>query len=374
MKKVLTMVGTSIFENYFKNNKNEGILKYYEELKSKRATEKEAERERIRRLKIALNDWIKKRGDRINISAEVKSVYKLKEELNDELELYLLCSDTILSDLAGEIVGQVINDLNLCYFLDIKTIKGLQIWDRKEFSIGMSNLITTIYDIANGWWENIIINITGGYKATVPYLTILAQINKCPIYYIFEETDALIKIPNIPLSTEWFDWDEINRYEEYFKKLEEGITDEDDYFFLINSDFYKKYNFLIWEEKPFAQLNPIGEMIYKKYKELSFEFLASDEVISMVNSDRELKNLIQNHFSDNRQRSYKTEIKNGHYVYDAGNNQLRIFYREQDNKIFVYKIFNNHDEYERYLQRNPYNENILTNKNFKTYKIKKGGA
>lgn len=130
---------------------------------------------------------------------------KLKEELKDNFEIHLLCSDTVLSKLAGELIRDILPNLinNHDEVKGLYILKDLQIWDRKKFAEGMVNLIIKISNIANDYWENVVINITGGFKATVPYLTILAQINKCEMYYIFEKTDALIKIPYVPLDIRW---------------------------------------------------------------------------------------------------------------------------------------------------------------------------
>lgn len=219
MKRVITMVGTSIFDNYkdkYKDDKN--FADDVEELRDKRASEFEEAIRIIDRIKNKINKWIEKERDRENISAEIKSLVKLKEELKDEFEIYLLCSDTILSKVAGEIIENFItsnidmfnaNDLK-CYLID-----DLQVKDRTEFSRGgMPNIIKKFYSISNGFWDDLIINITGGFKATIPYLTILGQINRCPIYYIFEATDVLIRIPHIPLDVNWriFEEEEYKTY------------------------------------------------------------------------------------------------------------------------------------------------------------------
>lgn len=373
MKKIITMIGTSIFENYFNKNKDITNRDYYNRIKDKRAKERQDEKDREKYLRNGIEKWIKEEKDKKNISAEIKSIIKLKEELNDKFEIYLLSSDTILSELAGEIIKNIIPQiLDDIKELKIKTIEGLQIWDRNEFEKGMERLITEIYSIAKEYWDDVIINITGGYKATIPYLTILAQINNCPIYYIFEDTDALIKIPNIPFSKEWFDWKKLKEYENFLEKLEHGITEKSDYYSLINSDFYKNYSFLVWTDKDgLAELNPIGRIIYNKYKEKIFEFYTYDEIFSIIQSNKNLKELFEKQFSNKEQRKNKTEEKNGHFVYDAGNNQLRIFYREIKNKIYIYKVFTNHDEYERYLNSTPFNENILNYQKFERYEIEK---
>lgn len=373
MKKIITMIGTSIFENYFNKNKDITNRDYYNRIKDKRAKERQDEKDREKYLRNGIEKWIKEEKDKKNISAEIKSIIKLKEELNDEFEIYLLSSDTILSELAGEIIKNIIPKIiDGIEGLKTKTIEGLQIWDRNEFEKGMERLITEIYSIAKEHWDDVIINITGGYKATIPYLTILAQINNCPIYYIFEDTDALIKIPNIPFSKEWFDWKKLKEYEIFLEKLEQGITEKSDYYSLINSDFYKNYSFLVWTDKDgLAELNPIGRIIYNKYKEKIFEFYTYNEIFSIIQSNKNLKELFEKQFSNKEQRKNKTEEKNGHFVYDAGNNQLRIFYREIKNKIYIYKVFTNHDEYERYLNSTPFNENILNYQKFERYEIEK---
>lgn len=373
MKKVITMVGTSIFENYFEENGDSTVRNFYDTLKKRKNNEWNNEMERIQRLRKSILNWTnEKQLNKGNLSAEIKSLVKLKEELKDEIEIYLLHSDTILSKLAAEIIEEVVPTVRDLEDLkaEIRGISSLQIWDRRQFNHGMANLINEIYTIAGEYWDNVVINITGGYKAIIPYLTILGQINRCPIYYIFEETDSLIKIPNIPLAKEWLDWAQIGEYEEILMKLDKGITDENEYYKIRNSEFYKQYSFLLWEEKPFAELNPIGKIIYQKYREKFFKFLVTPEVICAIENDRNLKNIFSGQFSNAIGRQNKTESKNGHLVYDAGNNQLRIFYREKEGEICVYKCFNNHDEYERYLNSTPFNETLLCG-DFKAYKIKK---
>ncbi len=372
MMKVVTMVGTSIFENFFENNDNSTVRNYYEDLKNKRENEYARNETKINNIKKEISKWIDKEKDKFNISAEIKSLTKISEELKEDLEVYLLASDTVLSRLAGEILQEFIPKIvPKCEVKKLEIIKDLQIWDRKDFNKGMSNLISKIYEISDEYWDNVVINITGGYKATIPYLTILAQINNCPIYYIFEDTDALIKIPNIPFSKDWFDWEEIAKYNEEFLKLEKGIDSKDDYEKLIRSEFYQKYSFLIWtSEDTFAELNPIGKIIFEKYKTLYFVFYVTKEVEEKIDNDKNLNRLFKEKFWKKEIREEKTQIKNEHYVYDDGNNSLRVFYREVNGILYVYKVFNDHDKYELYLKQQPFKKEIL-NQEFFEKRIKK---
>lgn len=369
--KVITTVGTSIFENFFKEEDDSTVRNYYEDLKNKRENKYAENKTKIDKIKKVINNWIDGEEDKFNVSAEIKSLNKISKELKKDLEVYLLSSDTVLSRLAGEILQEWIPKIAPeCEVKELYIIKDLQIWNRKDFNKGMSNLISKIYEISGEYWNNVIINITGGYKATIPYLTILAQINQCPIYYIFEDTDELIKIPNIPFSKDWFDWEEISKYNEEFLKLEKGIDNKGDYEKLIQSEFYQKYSFLIWtSEDTFAELNPIGKIIFEKYKTLYFVFYVTKEVEEEIHKDKNLNRLFKEKFWKKEIRESKTEIKNGHHVYDDGNNQLRVFYREKDGMIYVYEVFNNHDKYESYLKQ-PFREELL-NQEFSIMRIEK---
>jgi len=382
MKKIITMVGTSLFENYFEKENNDSIKHFYETLKSKRNKDWDNEKSRIEKIRNLIQNWIEKQRDKNNVSAEIKSLVKLKEELDDDLEIYLLCSDTILSRLAGEVIKEIIPDIEILKIkaqdeVKLKIIDGLQIWDRKEFNKGMSNLISEVYSIAQENWDNIVINITGGYKATIPYLTIMAQLNMCPIYYIFEETDALIKVPNIPFSKNLLNVKELQNYERELEILNKGVVGSPEYERLKSSDFYSNFSFLIWDDEKdkLLELNPIGKIFYERYKEMFFVFYTTENCKKILENDIEIKELFHKKFSNKNIRESKTEIKNGHYVYDDGDNKKRVFYKKaKENNtevIYVYEIFNDHDKYERFLRENPYSEEKYQQYKFEKFRIKK---
>lgn len=378
MKKVITMVGASIFENYLKEKRDENTSAHLEYLKNKRSGDLEKEKERYKRLQKNINSWVEGKVNRTpeDISAEIKSLLKLKEYLKDEFEIYLLCSDTILSILAGEIVNESLKKLKKFEKDEVyvKVIEKLQIWDLKDFRMGMSNLISKIYNITGGNWGNVVINITGGYKATIPYLTILAQINQCPIYYIFEDTESLIEVPNIPLTMEWFNCDELLNYSEKLEELRKGIDEKEKYEKLINSEFFKKYSLLVWtDDEGLAESNPIGEIIYNKCNEKYLTVFIHEDEWKKIDKNEKLKNIISNRFSNQQLRKENTEIKRNHYVFDSGDNPFRIFYREKDGQVWIYKVFDNHDEYERYLKSQEYKEDLIekSKEKFILWKIKK---
>jgi len=288
MKKVITMVGTSLFENYLEKLSNDGNFKRaYEYFINNKIKADELDRERGRRENIekSLRESYFKNNQ--SASAEIKSLIKLKEELNEELEIYLLYSDTALSRLAAEILQRALSyfeDLKNCPIHSPLKIKGLQIWNRGEFNEGMVNLIQTIEKISQGYWENVIINITGGYKATIPYLTILAQVNRCPIYYIFEDTETLIKIPFIPIDIKQSIFE---KHKELFKKLErEEISELPQG---LSEDERKDIFSLLEQTDNLYTLNPLGIILWEKYKKNFGIIYVSDLVQNYIGQDARRK-------------------------------------------------------------------------------------
>jgi len=350
MKKIITTVGTSLFENYHKKNRDKTFENLYNFLKDNEISAKELDNHELRKKNLIdkfNSNYFKNNPD---ASAEIKSLIKLQEELKEDFDIYLLHSDTALGRLAAEIIKDNIS-LYEEYGLkiskvDIHPIENLQIQNRQKFIKGMQELINNIYKISQNYWGNVVINITGGYKATIPYLTILAQVNQCPIYYIFENTDALIQIPNIPIDINWKLFED---YWESFSLIEKSnVIKESD----LPEKFLKDCRAFLESEdidnEHCCVLNPLGEILWNKYKEKYFVFYTTDDIYEKINH-KEIQRIFKSKFSNPQIRGSKTQIKNNHYVYDDGNNPYRIFYFEEKDVIYVYKVFVNHDDYSKYL-------------------------
>ncbi|MDI9607574.1 MAG: putative CRISPR-associated protein [Atribacterota bacterium] len=363
MKKIITMVGTSIFDNYFEYSSDKTFKNHFEALKDRQSKDYNNELGKIEGIKKKISFWLKE-TDVKNASAEIKSLIKLKENLQDDFEVYLFSSDTILGRLAGEILEEGLKKLS--EFEDgritLDIIGDLQVKDSKKFMNGMRNLIEKTFKITNGYWDNTVINITGGYKATIPYLTILAQLNGCPIYYIFEDQDALIKIPSLPLSTEVINCEDLRNNKDIIAKLQKGIDNEKDYNELIYSDFYRKYGVMVWEDyvnnSPIAELNPLGKILWETCKNKLFEFYTNSQSKQKINNSQWIQEVISKKFWREEIRNNKTEYKNGHQVYDDGDNPVRIFYFVKEGQVYIYNVFDNHKEYERYLNSVSFSEDI----------------
>ncbi|WP_434565324.1 hypothetical protein PQ689_04980 [Thermoanaerobacterium thermosaccharolyticum] len=225
MKKVLTTVGTSIFTNYMSDDvckaydkDYEGIKTEFRQLEKESCNEYEKNTRYINKIKnIICNLWLKgihKNSNKewevcdnelnIDSCAEIKSIIKIYEE-NKDLEICLITTDTILSKVAAEIIEyffkEMFRGINI---IGIYSVDGLQINDYKEFSKkGLFNLIELISTLSgikeNGVATDVLINISGGYKAIIPYLTIYGQLYNMPLVYIYEDSDDLINIAKLPI-------------------------------------------------------------------------------------------------------------------------------------------------------------------------------
>ena len=198
MKKIITLVGTSIFKEFDISDLGEKFLEY-----SKYESEiKEANNE--------INEL-----DDINCCAEVASILKFIKDNNfdkKDVKVYLLASDTIASVLAAEKIKEVLEKKH-----DIEVefkekygkgvIKNLRVDNLEDFEDGIDNLIKRVIEIASDGesvekkhFDDVVFNITGGYKGVVAYLAILGEIVGSEVIYMFENSNELLLLPKLPLN------------------------------------------------------------------------------------------------------------------------------------------------------------------------------
>lgn len=206
MYTVITTVGTSLFENYCKNERNSKIsIQTVEDFreKTKKATKDDYEnfKEEREEIKNIISRWAEESNE--NASAEIKSLLKIQEKLNDDLNVHLIATDTLQSYLAAEIIRDSLQHKNILYHQEIHWIEGLQVENAAKFKrTGMPKLMATLKDLKNKC-NNCILNISGGYKVVIPYLTIMGQLFEMDLYYIYEDSDELIEIPALPFNLDW---------------------------------------------------------------------------------------------------------------------------------------------------------------------------
>lgn len=352
MKAIITPVGTSLFDNLRENNSS--INDFYKFLREpdRKGEDIENYREDFHNLKREIS------GVQLDEEscAEIKSLVKIIEKYpNEEIVVYLLPSDTILSPLAAEIIKEKLPQIisgNIR--IEIKKIENLKINDIKTFIKGMQSLIDQVYAIANFRdWSNIILNITGGYKATIPYLTMLGLINKAKINYIFEDMSSMLDIPIIPVSQEILNYRILEDFYDQLERLSKGITDIGGINNIRNSNFYQNYSFLVWEYGYLMELNPIGQIYFSKLK--SRMILVRKEEIKMIKElNEDQRKLLSDHIirlksnlecggrldDDLNHRVNTYTPPEGFRIYRGrtGNNQVRILYKYENNVLKIAAI------------------------------------
>lgn len=355
MRILVTPVGTSLFTNYLDANRNSAFRDAYETIRKSPASEWADYEFEISDLRTANLDFIVDKRE--SASAELQSIAKIQAELQDDIQVRLLASDTIASRLAAEILADetatsVLGDQVLVEFdAGTDVIKGLQVENPKVFTNeGMTSLIQKIDAIsANaGGWQSVAINITGGFKATVPYLTIWAQLYRVPLYYNFEDTDALIKIPQAPLV---IDWGLMERHSDMLMQIANGIEN----WSAFRNQHYQAVHDLeafieVYEED--ALLSPIGEIFWNHYQTYFVVELPGGSYFSYDSRDRrfvdraihelyERLDVVLGPDFPNPAECFERIRKLGHNDDLNHGGQISNPTKGQDREIFVFKSTNN---------------------------------
>jgi CRISPR/Cas system-associated protein Csm6 len=300
-KTIITTVGTSLITNFLETP-NKIVKDAYDALKTAPfyGLSDEDAYEHLKSVKKMITPLSNSTS-----CAEISSILAIEKELlktddNLNLTIYLLCTDTILSPFCAEIIANylknkgysiifheknenIINEIKNKNFKSNHIIRDLRIDDKDKFEKdGIKNLTEVIYNLSQK--ENVCFNITGGYKALIPYMTIIAQITQSKTYYLYQEDvkniegNNLITIPQAPFDINW------SMFEKYKNILLEmnGEIIEKWSSWRYEKDLGEDFSLCVYhdEKDDTAMLNGIGELFLKKYQEWSFVYVLQNGVFS----------------------------------------------------------------------------------------------
>lgn len=354
MQQVLTLVGTSLITNFLDDQKEQAALirKQVERYKPLPVSQYDVNKRDIDQIKKRLQDFVEREPE---ASAEISSLRRLSEERKETLRVYLLASDTVNSRMCAEVIrnGLQLENVEIAFNEHQHVISGLQVTNRQNFEKdGLRNLFDVFEQITGGYYGHTLCNITGGYKATIPLMTIFAQVNRMPLYYLYEDSLELLKIPLLPISV---DWELFERYAEIFAAAEQHDWAIDDWRrteALILPEHRETFAAFVEQDGAYALITMAGQMLWRKFKSRRRILYWNQEVKARYESDSNAKHHLLKLFSDHR----GIEHKAGHLVLDAGGTLPRIFYLWQHGELYVYKYFPTHNsEYERFLDTHPFN-------------------
>lgn len=214
MLRIVATVGTSLLENY-KQKGGPAFSNFLDRIDGFPASDYARFSTEITQNLNGMKKFIE--SDPKGSCAEVKSCGMIKEKHKTQTTIYLIASDTLASVIAAEAIDKYINSIRvkdpgiISIFIredEKHVIPMLQVEDPSGFeSKGLQGLMASLYYfLVEGIDDKSagirVINITGGFKGVIPYLTIFAQLKGFPINYAFEHTDALIEIPPLPIGFE----------------------------------------------------------------------------------------------------------------------------------------------------------------------------
>ena len=188
-------------------------------------------------------------------SAEIASLLKIQQKYNQKLTVRLLASDTVRSALAAKLIEHwfIQAQSGLPYPVEIEfeqtkdVIPGLDVYKEDRFrNDGLPSLFQRVKEICKDQKDqkDIILNITGGFKAVVPFLSILGQLYQLPTYYLFEteatdfDNAELIQLPKLPIN---FDVGKVDDYyTAFYQAAKEG--GDNDQNLTLESDFWQFFD------------------------------------------------------------------------------------------------------------------------------------
>jgi putative CRISPR-associated protein (TIGR02619 family) len=209
-------------------------------------------------------------------SAEITSILKIAERLREEdqdaqIEVKLLATDTALSVSAAKLIETFFRGLEEVSIREFSVgqdfVQSLGVNPKSSdtakdyYDAGLQNLVDGLMGEgglikkAKKGGFNPVINFSGGYKSTIPVLTIIAQLEDIPMYYIYEDSDYLMEVGNLPFN---FDWASVERLHYY---LSPDVLNHRD----LNDDIKieLKNKKLIEETSKGFKISPLGKLFQK---------------------------------------------------------------------------------------------------------------
>ncbi|SET12923.1 hypothetical protein [Anaerobranca gottschalkii] len=288
---IITSVGTSILDKYLrlKQNKNNHFKDKLNGLKTVPFEKLNERGSKINEIKEKITDYLQVEIDDGEYpSAEIKSLIKIKEQCNikQKITAYLIATDSIACVLAAELIKEYFEnrkehnitvDFTREYFKEDSKkgniVKGLLVNDKVRFeNEGLLNLLGCILTkLEKKSKKNTLLNITGGYKALVPYFTVIGQVHSLPTFYIYEDTEEVIQVPQLPIEYDYsivhenlFVFDDI-KPEKSIKNLPTKDSFVENYSQELLDALLEKGMVRIIEDDKKVKASFIGGLIYQKY-------------------------------------------------------------------------------------------------------------
>jgi putative CRISPR-associated protein (TIGR02619 family) len=312
----------------------------------------------------------------IRVSAELNSLLRSRAGEHDQV-IYLV-SETDDGQVCGERLVELTRSELRCRARSV-VIEGLQVRDERRFrQLSVHKLFDQIDKLRKETTEeHIELNATGGFKGMVPYLTLYGMFHDLPVSYIFEQSNALIRLPRIPLK---FDLERLAPAADAVFALSKDALHEHELRALLPPDYWgtkADYDCLFEREDGLVFLSGIGWLLKGRlYQETdTTEVLLSpqartalDRAEQEVRSHYEfmltrVRNPLQRAIPGHAESLIKTDLK----VWKRyGQSGPRMLYWVEEARVLVGELVK-HDDYIAYVNGSPRKQSDYDCERFTVY-------
>lgn len=300
---------------------------------------------------------------RVSASAEIHSLHKI--EIRKDDEVILLTTDTADGRACATKLANLIEKTWPGTTVRVKRIEGLQVRDpellRSKGLVGLLNVTIGYikdpqrkYSNPNG--DSIIINPTAGFKGVVPFLAVLGMLFQVPTVYMFEFANSIVRLPPLPLGFDLKIFRRARRALEMIKK--EGAIHEKSFFNqIIAFQEHERAMFesLLERDGELVTLSPLAEVLSDVVQEGQQPLWISPQAIDQLNkrqgTDRMRLEAFLIRLSNPIWRASQPHRFQNCEIPVFGNSRycFRAAVHNQDNKLYICRIYDDHDKYETEL-------------------------
>jgi hypothetical protein len=260
-------------------------------------------------------------------------------------------------ELAGNLTAKLIEML-FDVPVEKKVVANLQVQNADLFRRkGAKELIRVLNDLRKKYGD-LKLNVTGGFKSVVPLLTLYGQFFHYPVVYLYEQSESVIELPNVPFK---LDFEQIRKAKNLLMALREGevLTEKE------------------WESKcEEIGLSMEQRNVLDAFVEYYDGMVSGSAILEMLQEDAErhyanvflsedaAKDLAQSSGSSHDQfvimlrrvgeAWYRDEKHHGVFrgltVIKPGNTSERMLYILDGNRVLVCRLLL-HSEYEKFLNK-----------------------
>lgn len=302
------------------------------------------------------------------LSAETNGLFRSGVQRGDKV--VLLSSDTDEGELCADVLSGIIRDHFAGVSASWRRIKGLQVSDPTAFRReGIPNLFKTLDELTKEKsTDEVRLNVSGGFKGTVPFMVVYAMFSDLPVAYVFERTEGEILLPGFPIE---FDWDRYSPAAEALLGVEaKTAMTESEILDLLPDDHTPARRafralFELFEDEKYT-LSALGMLVVERLRTLTentpinisptaqanIAGFPTDDAKVVQKMISRLRNPLMRTLPGQADRLHTTDLR----VMKSKTRTAtpRVLYWISSGNIHVAEVFLSHDDYEHFWNNDPH--------------------